>query len=620
MNETAAPKAQEFEYKAEMKQLLDIIINSLYKNKEIFVRELVSNSSDALNKVRFMRLTNSDLPDADLDLKIDIKLDKDKQTFTIEDSGSGMTKDDLINRIGTVASSGTLEFLKNMKNAKGEVDAQLIGQFGVGFYSVFMVTDEITIETKHAEPGSQAYKWVSKGKDKFSIEEIEKEKRGTKISFKLKEDYKEFCEDWKIKDILKRYSNFVDFPVYVNGEEVNTVQALWHKKKDEIKKEELNEFYKFVSGDFQEPLGHIHLSIEGTVSFKALVFIPQTAPPMMFTDITEKSLQLYSKKIFIQDDCKELLPDYLKFVKGVVDTEDLPLNVSREVTQSSPVLAKIKNVLTGKILGVLEDWADNDPGKYEKFYKQFSPIFKMGINTDYTNKDKIIELLRFESTAKPAGEWTSLNGYVSRMQPNQKEIYYISGEHRDILERNPNLEYFRKKDIEVLFLTDPVDIFTVPYIGEYDKKQLKSIDKAEIDIEDSEEEKTEKLGKDMAVNLIKVFKDTLGDKVEDVIESKRLVDSPATLVAGKEGMDPHMEKMMRSMDKNYSGSKKILEINMSHPLIKNLSRIYIADAGSKVLKDSIMQLYEGAVLIAGDLKDPAQFVKRMTGLMIKATN
>lgn len=620
MSEENIKQGEVFEFKAEMKQLLDIIVNSLYKNKEIFIRELVSNSSDALNKVRFIRLTDSELPDSELELRIDITLDKENKLFTIEDTGIGMSKEDLINRIGTIASSGTLDFLKNIQDSKGEIDAQLIGQFGVGFYSVYMVTDEITIETKYAGKDAIGYKWTSTGQDKYSIEEIEREKRGTKISFKLKESYEEYSEDWKVNAILKKYSNFVDFPVYVNNVEANKVQALWHKKKEEIKEGELNEFYKFIANDYQEPLGYLHLSIEGTVNFKALIFIPQTAPPMIFSDVTEKSLGLYSKKIFIQDDCKELLPDYLKFLKGLVDTEDLPLNVSREVTQSSPVLAKIKNVVTGKILGLLEEWADKDTGKYDKFYKNFSSLFKLGINTDFSNKDRIIELLRFESTQKPAGEWTSLNGYVSRMKPEQKEIYYLIGEHRELLDRNPNLEYFKKKDIEVLFLTDPVDIFTFPYIMNYDNKPLVSIDKAEINIEETPDEKREKLSENLSSGLIKVFKDTLGDSVEDVIESKRLVDSPATLVIGKEGLDPQMERMMKAMNQSYTGSKKILEINTSHQLIKNLSRIYIADEHSQILRDSIRQIYEGALLIAGSLNDPVAFVKRMTELMVEATN
>ena len=340
MSLEAAPNKQEYEYRAEMKQLLSLIIHSLYTNPEIFLRELVSNASDALNKIRFRRLTDSNVLSPEAELTIKISANKDENTFSIEDTGIGMTLEDLTDRLGTIASSGTLEFLTNLKNEGKAFDANMIGRFGVGFYSVFMVTDEITVETRHANPDSKAYRWTSSGEDKFSIEEIEKDGRGTKITFKLKDDYKDFYEPYRINNVLKKYSNFVDFPIYVNDEKVNTVTALWHMKKDDIAEEELKDFYKFISNDYQDPLGHLHFSIEGNVNFKALLYIPQTAPQFLFRDTLDKNIQLYSSRIFIQDDCKELLPDYLAFVKGVVDTEDLPLNVSREVTQNSPLMAK----------------------------------------------------------------------------------------------------------------------------------------------------------------------------------------------------------------------------------------------------------------------------------------
>lgn len=617
---TEKKKTQEFEYKAEMKQLLHLIVHSLYTNPEIFLRELISNASDALNKIRFRMLTDTDVNDPDADLKINIELDSKKQLFTIEDTGIGMTRDDLINEIGTVASSGTLEFLKKMKEADQPVDAGLIGQFGVGFYSVFMVTDEVVVETRHADKNSKGYRWRSDGQGKFTIEEIDKKTRGTRISFKLKDEHKDFSETYRVKDVIKKYSNFVEFPIFVDNEEVNRVTALWHRNKDDIKEEELNEFYKFVSNDFSPPLGHLHLSIEGAVNFKALVFIPETAPPMFFKEHLDKSLQLYSKKVFIQDDCKELLPEYLRFLRGVVDTEDLPLNVSREVTQSSPVMVKIKNILTKRVLSFLEDWAKKEPEKYKKFYQNFGPIFKTGVNSDFTNKDRIVELLRFETTKTGKDELASLKDYVGRMKEGQKEIYYLSGEHRDVIERNPNLEYFKKNDFEVLLLTDPFDVFIVPGLNEYDKKPLKSIDKADLDLEEDKAEDKEALGKDLSDSLIKVFKETLGDKVEDVIPSKRLVDSAATLVVGKEGMDKQMEKMMKMMNQDYTSSKKILEINMSHPLIKNLGKRLIADASDPVLRKSILQIYEGALLIEGSLSSQTEFVQRMTELMVEATN
>ncbi|MCL4705721.1 molecular chaperone HtpG [bacterium] len=611
--------AQEFEYKAEMKQLLHLIVHSLYTHPEIFLRELISNASDALNKIRFRMLTDRNVLDADADLKIAITLDAKDHTFAIEDSGVGMTKEDLIEKIGTVASSGTLEFLQQVKNENRTLDGNLIGKFGVGFYSVFMVAEEVTVETRHADPDSKGYRWRSGGEGKFTIEEIDKTTRGTKISFKLKETAKEFSEDYTVKHIINKYSNFVDFPIFVDNEKVNTVTALWHKPKDQVKEEDLVEFYKFISNDYNPPLGHLQLAIEGAVSFNALLFIPENAPPMWFRDPHEKSLHLYSNKVFIQDDCKELLPEYLRFVKGVVDTADLPLNVSREVTQNSPAMAKIRDILTKKILSFLGDWSKQEKNKYEKFYKTFGPFFKTGVNTDFANREKVIDLLRFESTKMAKGEMLSLKDYVTRMKLEQKAIYYLSGEHRDLLEKNPNLEYFKKNDFDVLLLTDPVDVFVVPSINEYDKKPLQSIDKADLDLAADEAGKPEALSGDLAKSLLTIFKETLGDKVEDVIESKRLVNSPVTLVVGKDGMDNQMEKMMKLMDKNYSGSKRILEVNVSHPLIKNLSRRNLASPTDPVLRKSILQLYEGALLLEGNLSSPVDFIGRMTELLEEAT-
>lgn len=609
--------SNKFEFKAEMKQLLNLIVHSLYTNPEVFIRELVSNSSDALNKVRFRRLSDEKILTPEAELNIKISLDKENNFFSIEDSGIGMNKEDLINQLGTIASSGTLKFLEQIKEEKKAIDANMIGQFGVGFYSVYMVTDEITVETRSAAIDSVSYIWTSGGQDTFTIEEGTRETRGTKISFKIKEDYKQFLEDYTVKNILKKYSNFVDFPVYVNDEVVNTVTALWHKKKDDTTAEELNEFYKFVSGDYQDSLGHLHLNIEGNINFKALLFVPSTAPSTLFKDVYEKSVQLYSSKVFIQDDCKELLPDYLKFVRGVVDTEDLPLNVSREVVQSSPLMSKIKNVLTSKLLGLFEEWADKDKEKYDNFFKNFGSLFKTGVNSDFTNKDKIVELLRFESSNAPTGELTSLYGYVTRMKPEQKEIYYVLGESRSIIERNPKLEYFRKHNIEVLYLSDPVDFFTIPYIFEFDKKPLVSIEKAELK---SDTESTDKkIDETLQTDIIGKFKAVLGDRIEDVKASNRLVESPVTLVSGANALDPQMEKMMQILDKNFSSSKRVLEVNMDHGLIKNLHSLILKDTNNESINEYIEQLYDGALLLEGYLKSPADYVNRMTDIMYKAT-
>ena len=614
--------AEQFEYKAEMKQLLHLIIHSLYKHPEVFLRELVSNASDALNKVRFLQVTNAAVHQPDAELCIRIEIDEKNHALTIEDSGIGMTREDLIERIGTVASSGTLDFLSQVSEGEKKLDgSELIGQFGVGFYSVFMVTDEVTVETRHAGEDAKGWRWKSQGGGTYTIEEIEKADRGTRISFTLKEDAKDLASDFRVKDIIKKYSNFVDFPIYVGKEKVNSVSALWQRKKEDLQKEELDEFYKFVANDFREPLDHLHLHIEGRVNFKALVFIPSEPPFGYFDPREEKSLHLYVNRVFIQDDCKDLVPEYLRFVKGVVDTEDLPLNVSREVTQSSPVTAKMREIITNRILGMLEDWSKSDADKYNEFFRKFGNYLKLGLTTEFGSKDRIVDLLRFETSKTDAGAFTSLKQYVSDMSEEQKEIYYITGEGRDVVEKNPNLEYFRKNAIEVLFLTDPVDLFTVTSLPEYEGKNIVSIEKADIDLskDASEEESAETLKGKEAKDILTRFKEILGDRVEDVIESRRLVDSVATLVVGKEGMDAQMERMMKMMNKDYSGAKKILEVNLRHPLVKNLADINAQDHESPVLKESVEQIYDGALLIEDNLQNPMDFVRRAMEFMEKAT-
>lgn len=612
-------KRENYLFQAEMKQLLNLIIHSLYTHKEVFLRELVSNSSDALNKIRFQKLTKSDIINPKEELSIRIIVNKDEATFSIEDNGIGMTKSDLINQIGNIASSGTLKFLQELKEQNKTFDGQLIGQFGVGFYSVFMVTDEVMIETRASLVDSLAYRWISKGEDSFEIEEINKSSKGTKISFKFKDDFKDLANPESIKSILMKYSNFVDFPIYVNDEKVNVVQAIWQKKKEDITTEELNEFYKFISNDWEEPFAHLHLSLEGTLNFKALLFIPKTAPQFLFQELKEKTLHLYSNKVFIQDDAKELLPDYLRFIKGIVDSEDLPLNVSREVTQSSPIMAKINSVLTSKILDYLDNLSKDEPERYSDFYKNFGSLFKSGVNSDFKNREKIIELMRFESSKTESGKFTSFSSYVSAMRTEQKEIYYVAGDNRDKIERNPNLEYFLKNEIEVLYLLDPVDVFVIPYIFEYSEKQIVSIDKAEINFSEVSSEK-DSAEIESQSNLIDKFKEIIGDKVEDIVFSKRLVNYPVTLISGKNALDPQYEKMMQMLNKDFQTSKKILEINPNHPIIKNLINIGSKNNGDNQYKEVIIQLYESALLIDGSLTNPSEFIQRMYHFIEKSTN
>lgn len=609
--------ANTFEFKAEMKQLLNIIIHSLYTHPEVFLRELISNASDALNKARFKKLSGFDILEPDMELEIRIELDAKKQIFSIRDTGIGMGREELVNNIGTIAKSGTMEFLQQLREGDKSRDPGLIGQFGVGFYSVFMVAEEVFIETRGADIDSKGYLWSSKGEGVFTIEEINLKNRGTRIYFKLKDSAKDFCQDYKVKEIINKYSNFADFPIYLKDEKVNKVTALWHKKPQDLKETELDEFYKFISDDFESPLGHLQLSIEGAVNFKAIIFVPKTAPSEMFRLHNEKSLHLYSNKILIQSNCRDLLAEYLRFAKGVVDTADLPLNVSRELTQSSPEMAKIRNVITSKILSLLKDWSENDSDKYLKFYRNYSQLLKVGINTDFENRDKIIELLRFESSLKPKGLLVSFKEYSQRMTAGQNDIFYILGESREAIERNPNLEYFNKNNTEVLFLLEPIDAFIISSIPEYDKKKIASIEKSDIELKP--QDKIEKPKDELSKSLIALFKEALKNEVEDVVASKRLVSSAVTLVSGKKGMDNQMEKLMRAMDTKFEKSKKIMEVNLEHPLLKNLARIYLSDTANPILRKCISQLYDGALLTEGELPVSGEFIKRMTEIMVEAT-
>ena len=617
---------QEFEYKAEMKQLLDLIVHSLYTHPEIYLRELISNASDALSKARFNALTDQDMLDKEADLAIRISINAEEMTFVIEDSGVGMTEEELIANLGTVAKSGTLGFMQSLKEQQKQLDGNLIGQFGVGFYSVFMVTEEVTVETRSAHPDSEGFRWRSGGQGTYTIEKIDKAERGTRISFKLKEEYKEFAEEYRVEQVVKKYSNFVDFPIYLGDKQLNSITALWQRSKSELKDEEVNEFYKFIANDYQDPLDYLPVSVEGMVTFKALLFLPKEAPPEMLYrqgELENRGPQLYVKKVLIQNECRDLLPEYLRFISGVVDTEDLSLNVSREVVQSSPVMAKIRQILTGKILGWFESLAKEQPEKFKTFYKAFGPIIKIGLNTDFTNRDKLIELLRFESTKTEVDEYVTLKAYAERMGSDQKEIYYHSGSSRSQLLAHPNLEYFQNQGIEVLLLSDPVDVFVIPSIHEYDKKPLKSIEKADIDFskqkKESENEKDKPLSGKLLKPVLKLFRETLGEGIEDVIESHRLVSSPVTLVSGKDGLDSQMEKMMKMMQNNMPAGKKILEVNTSHPIIRNLAGMIMADEKNPLIRTAMKQLYEGALLLEGGLDSTTAFLSRMNELIEAAT-
>jgi molecular chaperone HtpG len=608
--ETKKSKIEEFKYEAEMSQLLNIIINSLYTHREVFLRELISNSCDALSKVRVEELTNKDILDAEQALKISLNIDEKKGVLEIDDNGIGMDKEELKLNLGTIAKSGTKEFLGKLKGEKSKATSidDLIGQFGVGFYSVFMVCDEIIVESRSMNKDSQGFRWTSSGQGSYQIEPIKKENRGTKIIVKFNKNGSEFKSKFSIEQIVKKYSDFVPFPIYMEEKLINQNKAIWQKNEKDTTEEERNEFYKYLSKDFENPLAYKFLNIEGKVMFKALIFVPSKAPFQLFREQEESTLHLYVHRVFIQDNCKELLPQYLRFVKGVVDTESLNLNISREVTQKSPVMKKIESVLTSNILKMIEKWSEKDNDTFLKFYKEFGLILKEGIHYDLDRKERLIKLMRFESSALDSGELTSLSEYVSRMRSDQKEIYYIFGQDRETMLKNPNLEYCRSKDLEVLLLTDPIDEFLMPGIREFEGKPIQSVLKAEFKEDSAGLEQKDKLGEADINELTLKIKEVLGDKIQDVKVSNRLVDSPATLVPPKDSMDPHMERMMKMMNKEFKGSKYIFEFNPANKIIQNISAKHKVNPDNPAVKDVILHLYHTAQLMDGNLTKIGNYI------------
>ena len=611
-------KKEEFQFQAEMSQLLHLITHSLYTHHEIFLRELISNSSDALNKLHFASLTDAKVLGDDGELKIDIDLNEEEKSFSIYDNGIGMTKDEFISNLGTIASSGTGNFIKQM-TGDSKTDLELIGQFGVGFYAVYMVAEEVTVDSRSYE-SEEGFRWISKGTGSYTIEPIELKERGTRISFKFKKESEEFANKWRIESTIKKYSDFVSFPISLNSEKTNQSTALWAKAKNDIKDEEYKEFFKYIANSTKDPLSWMHLSVEAPVQFNSILFIPEEPDKFAMTNDMDTRLHLYVKRVFIQNDCKELIPQWLRFVKGVVDSEDLNLNISREVTQKNIVMEKINKYLVRKLLGEFKDWSEKEKERYEKFWGDFGYFIKEGIHTDFANREKLIELYRCQSSFE-VDTLTSLNDYATRMGTDQEEIYYVYGKNRVAIENSPNLEYFKKNNIEVLYLFDEIDDFIMPSIATYKEKPLVGIDKADLKLKDEEVADKEKdtLEEGVKKKLLGYFKDILGERVEDVIESKRLVDSACTLVSPKEAMNANMERMMKMMDQDFKGGKRVMEVNMSNPLIQHLSDIQKKFPQDSMLKDCIEQLFEGASLLEGTLEDPSKLVPRTTLLMEKAT-
>ena len=627
--------AETKQFKTEVKQLLNLMIHSLYSNRDIFLRELIANAADAIDKARFESLTH---PEMAREWQIRVEPDKEKKTLRITDNGIGMTAEEVVENIGTIAKSGTRAFLQMLeeKGAGKENLPELIGQFGVGFYSAFMVAEKVELRTKKADSDAPAVSWVSKGEGEYELDsDIEKSEPGTEITLHLKPDAEIYLESWKISDIVSRYSDFIAYPIVmperkVNSDKTETVsdrtlnsqKAIWLRKPEEITPEEYKSFYSHLANfGGTEYLKAIHLTAEGMSEFKALLFIPKQAPfNLLMPDIQKKGLQLYVKRVFITDECKELIPDYLRFICGVVDSSDLPLNVSREILQENPQLHRINKAVTSKVLSELKKLLESDPETYAAFFREFGRILKEGIHTDRENQEKLKDLVMYESMNTEPGKMITLANYVDAMPESQKEIYYISGDKREAVASSPALEYFRSKGYDVLFMTDPVDDWIMQSMFQYRKKHFKSVAKGDFEADDADKsaaEETVKKATEKFARLVEFLKKTLADKVSDVRFSVRLTDSPCCLITENNGLSPHLERLFKAMNQEIPASKRILELNPNHPLVEALFEYCNKDEAAPELTAYVKVLFDQALLMEGSpIPDPAEFARQVTGLLL----
>jgi len=622
-------------FQAEVKQLLQLMIHSLYSNKEIFLRELISNASDASDKLRFEAMSDASLFESDSDLKIKVTFNKEARTITISDNGIGMSRDETIEHLGTIAKSGTKEFFSQLSGDQ-QKDAAMIGQFGVGFYSGFIVADKITVETRRAGAGStEAVRWESAGEGDFSIEDIQKENRGTDITLHLREGEDEFLSSWKLKSIIRTYSDHISLPILMQKEEwdeekkeqvmqdefetVNQASALWARNKSDITPEQYEEFYKHVSHDFQPPLIHTHNRVEGRSEYTQLLYIPARAPFDLWDRNKRGGIKLYVKRVFIMDDAEQLMPVYLRFVKGVIDSADLPLNVSREILQESRDIKLMREGSTKRVLGMLEELANSDEqekkDKYQTFWKEFGQVFKEGVGEDAINKERIAKLIRFSSTFDDSETQTvSLADYLARAKEGQDKIYYVTAESFAAAKNSPHLEIFRKKGVEVLLLTDRVDEWMMSFLTDFEGKELTSVAKGSLDLgslEDEEEKKQHEQTQTDYVELVGKMKTALESKAKDVRVTFRLTDSPACLVADEHELSGNLARMLKAAGQPAPDSKPILEINPENPLVQRLKyETTKFDDWAHILFDQAM-LAEG-----GNLTDPGAYIKRMNGMLL----
>jgi molecular chaperone HtpG len=605
---------QTFSFKAETKQLLNILIHSLYKEREVFLRELLSNASDALNRLRFEMLTNQDVLDPEAELSIRISLDKEQRLLTIQDSGIGMTREEIVEHLGTIAESGARKFVQASREQQADF-SQIIGQFGVGFYSVFMVAESVRVTSRSFRPQAEAVSWYATGDDTYQVSPAEMAERGTKIEIKLKEDAAEFAEEFRIQNIIHRHSDYIGFPIYVGEakDPANKRASLWRTSRAEISDEQYKDFYRQTTLDWEEPLSRIHFVTDAPVQLYALLYLPAKAERGMFALRKDDGLKLYSRNILIDEYNKDLLPEYLRFVQGVVDSEDLPLNVSRETVQASGLMPRLKKVLTGQVLKELENLAKTDPEKYNAFWQEFGGYLKHGVASDMAEGQKLHDLLRFRTTLHPEA-WSSLADYAGRMKEDQKEIYYIVGDDAKSVLRSPHLDTFNDLGLEVVLLTEPMDSFLLMGLRTYKDFTLKNAAQADIkpDEKAGKEADREKMPEDDFNLLVERFKQTLGERVTDVRTSQRLSQSLARLVDPEGSPNPEMQRVYKFLGKEYEVPRKILELNPAHPLLKNLLKL---GADTELARAIIEQVYDSALLVEGLHPDPSSLAPRIQQIM-----
>jgi molecular chaperone HtpG len=609
------PEIAAVPFRAEIRQLLNILVHSLYTEREIFLRELISNASDALNRMRFEMLTNRDVLDADAELAIRVQADPQSKTLTISDNGVGMTREELVENLGTIAHSGVRAFIEAAQDATTQL-SDVIGQFGVGFYSVFMVADSVRVTSRSFHPDAEAAQWYATGEETYTLGPAQKSDRGTTIEIKLKEDAAEFSQEFRLRDVIRTHSDYVAFPIYLNeaAEQLNRQTALWRSTPRELTQDQYHDFYKQFTLEAEEPFLHLHVVTDAPVQVYAVLFVPARAERGLFSPRKEDGLKLYSRKVLIRDYTKDLLPEYFRFVQGVVDSEDLPLNVSREAVQSNAVIARLKKILSGQLLNALKDQADKQPESYQRFWEEFGKFIKEGIASDQTEREKLYPLLRFRTTKHP-DQWRSLNEYVGGMTPGQKDIYYLLGDDQRSIQRSPHLDYFKNVGFDVIMLAEPIDSFMVLGLTTYEGFKFQNAASASLELPVDKEQAAADapaISEEDFEALAQRFKTQLGERVSQVKSSQRLSDSIARLVDPEGVLNQEMQRVYRMMDRDFEIPAKILELNPRHPILSRLKELPAADELSVAI---IEQIYESALLIEGLHPDPAGMIPRIQQLM-----